>query len=131
MAQLSVLAIHYGSDEPLPKQINLRAGPLSMVYEAGALRYIRLGKTEVLHQIYSAVRDHNWGTIMPQLSAVQMDIQADSFRIRYTSQHCQNDIDFVWTGKITGDRDGARRLRMDGERAPRSAQPHRLLHLHP
>lgn len=40
----------------------LQAGPLSAEFDQGALRNIRMGSILVLQQIYSAVRDHNWGT---------------------------------------------------------------------
>ncbi len=49
--------IYYGSDEPQPEQVSLRAGPLSTILEAGDLRYIRLGHTEIVRRIYVALRD--------------------------------------------------------------------------
>ena len=45
MRQLPFRVLYYGKDEPLPEQTQLRAGPLSMIFEAGDLRYIRLGST--------------------------------------------------------------------------------------
>ena len=44
-----------------------------MIFEAGDLRYIRLGNHEIIRRIYVAVRDHNWDTILPQLSNVQIE----------------------------------------------------------
>ncbi len=55
--------LYYGKDEPLPEQVPLRAGPLTLSYEAGDLRYIKLGEHEILRRIYVAIRDRNWGTI--------------------------------------------------------------------
>nr|MBC8254944.1 hypothetical protein [Ardenticatenia bacterium] len=75
--------LYYGKDDPLPEQMRLRAGPLSLVYEEGDLRYIRLGDREILRRVYVAIRDRNWGTVLPVLSNVQMDIGDDSFRIRH------------------------------------------------
>src|SRR5690606_32993794 len=43
-ADLPTQVIHYGEEKPLPKAIPLRAGPLTMIYEAGDLRYIKLGE---------------------------------------------------------------------------------------
>ena len=73
MSQLPLRVLYYGKDEPLPEQVQLRAGPLSMIFEAGDLRYIRFGDYEILRRIYVAVRDHNWDTILPQLSDVQIE----------------------------------------------------------
>jgi hypothetical protein len=49
--------------------IPLRAGPLRLVFDRGALRWIRLGEREVLRGIYFAVRAENWVTITPELEA--------------------------------------------------------------
>ena len=69
--------LYYGKDEPLPEQKALRAGPLSLVYEAGDLRYVKLGDREIVRRIYVAVRDHNWGTVPAVLSNVQIDAGDD------------------------------------------------------
>lgn len=105
---------YYGKEAALPKQELLRAGPLSLVYEEGDLRYIRLGDREVLRRMYVAVRDRNWGTVPPRLSNVQMDIGEGSFRIAYDVEHRQGDIDFFWKGTITGRADGTITFAMDG-----------------
>jgi len=55
----------YGSADTPPKQISLKAGQLELVYENGSIRWIRLGNSEIVRMIYSAVRDRNWGTIEP------------------------------------------------------------------
>ena len=36
--------LYYGKDEPLAKQIEIKAGPLSLFYEAGDLRYIKFNE---------------------------------------------------------------------------------------
>ncbi len=107
--------LYYGKDEPLPEQVALRAGPLSLVYEDGDLRYVKLGDKEILRRVYIAIRDHNWGTVLPVISNVQMDIADDSFRISYDVENKEGDIDFFWTGIITGDSDGTITFSMDGQ----------------
>jgi hypothetical protein len=111
---LPVNVWYYGKDEPLPQQKELRAGPLSLIYEEGDLRYIRLGDREVLRRVYVAVRDRNWDTVPPRLSHVQMEIAQDSFRITYDVEHRQGDVDFFWKGTITGDANGTITFVMDG-----------------
>jgi hypothetical protein len=106
---------YYGHDKPLPEQIPLQAGPLSLIYEAGAIRYVRLGKVEILRGVYSAVRDHNWDTIPATLSNVQSEIKADSFRISYRAEHKQGGIHFIWAGVISGESNGTVTFEMDGE----------------
>jgi len=92
----------------------LRAGPLSLIYEDGDLRYIKLGDHEILRRIYVAVRDRNWGTVLPRYSNVQMEIGEASFRITYEVENRQGEIDFFWQGTITGEADGTILFTMDG-----------------
>ena len=106
--------LYYGKDEPLPVRIPLRAGPVSLVYEDGDLRTIKLGDWEVLRRVYVAIRDRNWGTVLPVLSNIQMDIGGDSFRISYDVENKAGDIDFVWKGTITGTPQGTITFAMDG-----------------
>ena len=115
MSNLTKNVLYYGKDEPLPERIPLRAGPLSAIYENGDLRYVRLGAREILRRVYSATRDHNWGTVPPKLSNIQMDIRPDSFRITYDVENRQRDIDFFWAGAITGEADGTITFTMHGE----------------
>jgi hypothetical protein len=107
--------MHYGSTEPPPTAIPLRAGPLTLMYEQGDLRYIRLGTREIIRRIYMAVRDHNWGTVMPVLRDVQMRIEADSFAITYQAHNQQGNIDFSWEGSIQGTAEGVISFGFRGE----------------
>lgn len=103
-----------GRDEPPPERFPLRAGPLSLVFEGGDLRYIRLSDREVLHRVYVAVRDRNWGTVPAVFSDMRMDVGSDSFSISYHAEHKQADIHFAWEGSITGDSGGTITCSMDG-----------------
>ncbi len=109
-------AVLYAGVEALPPApITLAAGPLALVFEAGDLRYIRLGNHEILRRVYMAVRDHNWGTAPAVLSDVRMDIAADHFHIGYTATNRLHQVEFVWRGEIEGRADGTLRFSMDGE----------------
>src|SRR4051812_17455283 len=112
---LPTQVLYYGKDEALPKQIPLRAGPLSLIYENGDLRYVKLGDQELVRRIYVAVRDRNWGTVPRLLSQVQMTVHPDSFHIAYTVENKQGDIDFYWQGEIRGDSQGTLTFSMNGE----------------
>lgn len=106
-----------GTDDPVPERIELKAGPLSMAFEPdiGFLRYIRLGDQEILRGLYSAVRDHNWDTIAPDITNLEVDAAADAFTVTFDVTHAERDIDFRWAGRITGDSEGTVSFSMDGE----------------
>ncbi|HEU5101567.1 MAG TPA: hypothetical protein VFU22_21240, partial [Roseiflexaceae bacterium] len=107
--------LRYGKDAPPPEQIALRAGPLSLIYEAGDLRYIRLGEREIIRRIYVAVRDRNWDTLPPVLSNLRIEQAADSFQISYDVHNRQGEIDFFWRATIVGDAQGTISFAMDGQ----------------
>ena len=115
MSQLPLRVLYYGKDEPLPEGTQLCAGPLSMIFEAGDLRYIRFDDHEILRRVYVAVRDHNWDTILPKLSNVQIEREGDAFRITYDVENKDGEVNFFWQGTITGDADGTITFSMDGE----------------
>lgn len=115
MPVLTPQILQHGRAEPPPTPIALRAGPLTALYVEGMLRYIRLGKHEVLRAIYAAVRDHNWDTVPGHLSGVQIDAQADAFTVRFRSDHRAGPVDFGWTGTITGTADGTITFEFAGE----------------
>jgi D-apionolactonase len=94
--------------------LELRAGPLSMRFEGGGLRYIRFGRCEVLRRVYVAVRDRNWGTVPWRVAHLKSEIGRDSFRIEFDCEHRQGEIDFLWRGTITGAPDGAVVFSFDG-----------------
>ncbi len=107
--------IQYGQPKPLPEPRILRAGPLTMQYEHGFLRYIRLGNHEVLRLIYHAIRDPNWATAPMVIESETIDQEADSFRIRYTSV-CRNEtVHLRWQCEIIGEPDGTIQFNIDGE----------------
>lgn len=106
--------LYYGKEEALPEQRVLRAGPLTIVYEEGDLRYIRYGDQEILRRVYVAVRDRNWGTVLPRLSNVQIETSSDSFRIQYDVENREDEIDFFWKGTIEGSAQGTITFLMDG-----------------
>jgi hypothetical protein len=92
----------------------LRAGPLSLIYEAGEIRYIKLGDREILRRIYLSVRDHNWATILPEVSNLDAQVSDDAFRISFDAQHKMGCVDFFWKGTVLGDAAGTITFSMNG-----------------
>jgi D-apionolactonase len=115
MTDAECYTLYYGTDEPPLLPTLLRAGALSLQFEQGSLRYLRVGESEIIHQIYAAVRDGNWGTIAGVLSDLQTNIREDAFDIRFTSTHQAGDIHFVWRGHIIGNSDSSVTFHFDGE----------------
>jgi hypothetical protein len=107
--------LYDGREEPLPARVRLWAGPLSLVYQQGDLRYLRLGEREVLRRVYVAVRDRNWGTIPATLSSVRILRREDAFEITFDARHWEGEIDFAWRGRIVGTPEGAITYTMAGE----------------
>ncbi len=103
-----------GVDEPPPQRTPLRAGPLSLEYAQGDLRYVRLGAHEILRRLYVAVRDRNWNTIPARLSNVQINAGEETFSITFDAEHKEGSVDFAWCGEIEGRADGTLRFGMDG-----------------
>src|SRR5512147_861006 len=92
---------HAAPDLALP----LRAGPLRLVFDRGALRWIRLGEREVLRGIYAAVRDESWFTVPAALDDREIEAEPESFRIRFRARHRHGTIRFDWDGRIQGKAD--------------------------
>jgi hypothetical protein len=107
--------LYYGRPEPLPQPLPLRAGPLTLLYDNGDLRCIRLGGKTLLLRLYAAVRDQHWATVPGQLQMIEQTIRPDSFHLLYQSEHRQAEIHFVWRGEITGSSQGVITFTMDGE----------------
>jgi hypothetical protein len=55
--------LYFGGEASLARSTLLCAGPSSLSYEAGDLRYIKLGHREIPGRIYVSTRDRVWGTL--------------------------------------------------------------------
>jgi hypothetical protein len=96
--------------EPIP----LRAGPLSLVFDRGELRWIRIGDREVLRGIYAAVRPPDWATVPAELEGLHLEEGAGGFRLRFQARHRQGPLWLEWEGRVDGSADGTVRYEMDG-----------------
>ncbi|MGB3585601.1 MAG: hypothetical protein WBA23_03620 [Tunicatimonas sp.] len=98
-----------------PATVELMAGKFQCQYEEGNLRYIKVGNTEVIRMIYSAVRDHNWDTVSPEISQEEVLNYNDHFTITYNCRYQKGEVDFLARYHIQGETDGSVRFTMDGE----------------
>ena len=113
-AQPSTTFLVYGTDTPPATPRPLRAGPLTLDYDQGDLRALKLEGREVIRRVGGAVRDRNWGTVPGVLLEEQFEISASAFRIRYVSEHRQGEIHFVWHADLIGEADGSLRFEFEG-----------------
>jgi D-apionolactonase len=83
-----------GKGKAIPATHLLHEGNISMLYEAGCLRYISAGGYEIIRMIYFAVRDKDWLTITPVISGEKIILKKNGFEIRYKAHYIFKEIDF-------------------------------------
>jgi hypothetical protein len=65
--------------------------------------------------VYVALRDHNWGTVIPKISNLQVEEDQQAFKITFDGICQQHPIDFRWQGEIIGLTSGVIKFSMDGQ----------------
>jgi hypothetical protein len=107
--------LQYGTEAELPERVPLRAGPLTLLYEAGHLRYVRLGDREIVRMVYAAVRDPNWLTVPGRIENEKREIRPDAFRISYEGHYEDGPLRFRARYVLEGSPSGQITCRMEGE----------------
>ncbi|MBP60419.1 MAG: hypothetical protein CMJ62_02730 [Planctomycetaceae bacterium] len=99
------------------ESIPLRAGPLSMTFDVDnvMLRFVRVGKAEVLRGINAPVRNQFWGTVPPRASDIRLQESDGAFQLTFDVKCQERDIDFFWKGRIVGNSEGHVVFTFDGE----------------
>lgn len=110
----STLLTH-GSLHPFPKSTAVKAGALNALYENGFLRYISQGDTEIIRMINLTVRDHNWHTVVPEITSEKIESSADSFVIEYEARCREGAVDFQWKCIIRGNTDSTITFHAEGK----------------
>lgn len=108
------LVLLHGSLNPLQKSTRLQAGKLNLQYEAGFLRYIRVGETEVLRMINHYIRDENWANIPMTIVSEKIESHKESFSIFYTAECNHGNVHFRWNCSILGKPDSSITFNIDG-----------------
>lgn len=99
---MSSILNYFGTNQPLPAYALLQAGGMSCLYEHGKLRYIKIGDTEILRTIYTALRDHNWTTVPYKITKESIDVQQDMFSISCTALYTMRSVKYRSTLIISG-----------------------------
>jgi D-apionolactonase len=97
----------YGTDEPVEPPRILRAGPLTVEFEAGNLRHIRYHGREMIRAISFVVRDKNWGTYAPQIGRLHFQEEPEVFRVSYEATVKEGEEEFRFSAEIQGQSDGS------------------------
>ena len=108
------LRLLHGTEAPLPELRPLRAGPVSLLLDGIDLRYLRVGDTELVRRVYTAVRDVDWDTVPCEISGFRVDERTSGFEVEFDARHVRGDIDFEWHGTISGDESGRVEYLFDG-----------------
>src|ERR1700730_10738909 len=95
----------FGTGVPSGKRRELRAGPISAVFDSGALRYIRYHGEEVVRGIAYIVRDKDWGTCVPAIETLNIRQSKDGFAISYEAICDDKDQAIRYSAKIAGKSD--------------------------
>ncbi len=78
----SVLTALYGTDEALPLEVELRAGPLSMTLRGGHIVDLKVAGHEVWHGVTFLYRDPDWCTPEPVFQRTLHQAEGQGFSLR-------------------------------------------------
>ena len=87
-------------DQVIVAATPLNFGPWSMVLRGDEVADISHNGTLVLRSIRVVVRDGNWGTPAPLVSAASVEETAESITVQLAVRHSEGEVDFSWTGVL-------------------------------
>ena len=96
----------FGTDEPVSASKTLRAGSLTVEFDNGALRYVKVGGKEAIRNIAFVVRDKDWGTYNPVLENLKIGQGPNSFEISFDAVCKDASQELHYSAKIKGMSDG-------------------------
>src|SRR6516162_201206 len=96
----------FGTEVPDGKRRQLTAGPISAVFDSGALRHIRYHGEEVLRGIAYLARDKDWGTYAPAIENLKIRQNKNGFAIAYEATCKDQDQAIRYSANIDANGDG-------------------------
>jgi len=96
-----------GTEQPDVVGRVLKAGPMQVEFDNGQLRYLKVHGIEVLRAIGFLVRDENWGTYIPKISALDVDERKDGFSISFHAVCSRRGQEIAYDAAIEGRADGS------------------------
>jgi hypothetical protein len=107
-----------GTEQPdVPGRV-LKAGPLSVEFDNGQLRYLKVNGVEVLRAIGFLIRDKDWGTATPAISNLKIDQRGDGFSVSFHADIRVGDQQLSYDAGIEGTKDG--NLEFKGTATPKT-----------
>ncbi|HKB81938.1 MAG TPA: hypothetical protein VKD04_01905 [Burkholderiales bacterium] len=95
-----------GTEQPDTPGRILTAGPLSVEFDNGQLRYLKVNGIEVLRAVGFLIRDRNWGTATPAIDNLNIDQRADGFSVSFHAEIRIESQQLSYDAKIEGSKDG-------------------------
>jgi len=95
-----------GTEQPDAPGRVLTAGPTSVEFDNGQLRYLRVNGVEVLRAVGFLVRDENWGTYAPAISNLKVDQRADGFAVSFHAVCKRPGQEIAYDATISASKDG-------------------------
>jgi hypothetical protein len=96
----------YGTEQGEIKGRELKAGPLTVMLDNGALRYLKLGDVEVLRAVAFLVRDENWGTYTPVITNQRIGQSSKGFSVTYDARCGEKGSALMYHAEIEATADG-------------------------
>jgi len=104
----------FGTELPDAKRRELRAGPISAVFNNGALRYIRYYGEEILRGIAYIVRDKDWGTYAPAIENLSIRQGKHGFIVAYEATCRDKNQAIRYSAEIEAKDDGSLKFSAEG-----------------
>ena len=119
MQSVETIVAQLGTGQVEPAPTTLVAGPLSVEFQDGALRYLRYAGHEVIRAVSFLARDENWGTHALHLGDVQIRQAGDRFEVRFSGACGPTGDELRLAASIVGRADGTLEFRakaaLDGD----------------
>ncbi len=96
-----------GTEQPDVAGRILKAGPLTVELDNGALRYVKVNGVEALRALAFLVRDENWGTYSPDISGLRIEQRAEGFSVAYHAKCRRPGQEIAFDISIVGRADGS------------------------
>jgi len=96
----------FGTGEPVASAKTLRAGPLTVDFDNGALRYVEVGGKEAIRNIAFVVRDKDWGTYNPVLENLKIGQGPNGFDVSFDVICKDSTQELHYSARIRGKSDG-------------------------
>lgn len=90
----------YGIKSVKKESMLIEVGALSFTLEGSGIRHVRLGDKEMVRAIAFLARDHDWGTLEPELKILKQSVRNDRAVIEISANYCSREATLESSLKI-------------------------------